>query len=906
MIVEFRLLGDISASVDGRLVNVGHARQKIVFSAFLVQPNQLITTNALIDHVWADRLPQRARDALYSYIARLNRELSSADLRISRRSGGYVLNVDPGCVDLHRFRQSVARARRIMGEGDAELALSLLQEALDLWQGRPFGACDTPRLERLRTGLERERLAAELDRNDLALALGRHVALMGELVAAAVAQPLDERVVGQLMLALYRSGRQAEAQSLYRDTRERLVDQLGTEPGRELQDLYVQMIGADPALRLKPTADAFAEQQTKAAARLDLVVYRTPSNRLNRPAALVGRHEVVRRVNAMLDEGRSVLLYGLAGMGKTAIAATVADERLGTAGRPYVWLRVGDADPERVFDALVRRLGTADDTVTIEAMTGDARLLAVQELLERSGAALLVLDDVWNGRALYEVLRAVPDSLPALVTSRTKFGLENQVEVGDLPGDEAVRLLSLHAGAPGMWSRSAAELCRLLGNHPYAVEIAGRHLRQYGMDPGALLAQIATTPHDLTMPVGLAPADRESMKRLLDRSYEAMDDSDSRLVFRAFGTLTFAGASAPLLAALTGLDTARTQVALNALADLSLVRRRQGSALHELHDLTFSYCRALAVAGPERPRTTVDAVRRFTTAHGGNLDLIEADLDNLIAAADEARYSNEPACIDIVSAIAMGGYLDDRGHTPNLLRLLDEVIDRVRAQHRPDDLLHQLLGKRGNAYVHQGRLTEAVAAYEQALDLAPNASRRAILLAVLGKTLAGMGEHDRAENVLKMAYETAETQEDPSVRLRILEQHSHAAHQRKDFHLVRELTLRGVDESRRLGARATEAIFLNNLGIAELQIGLGIAVQRHLEAERIARELNDLDILVLTQHNLGIDWQAAEDPDRAAHHLREALALYERLGYTQEEQKLRTFMERFGHHPTAGPPGGTT
>lgn len=912
MTVEFKLFGDISVSLNGRPIDVGHARQKIVLAAFLVEPNQLITRETLIEHVWDDRFPQRARETVYGYVSRLKKALAVADLVIDRGSGGYLLTVDPMCIDMHRFRRTVARARELTR--DARTAddgggtpghspsgtreLDLFQQALDLWHGRPFGAFDTPRLARLRAGLERERLTAELDRNDLALALGSHASLMGELVAAVTGQPLDERLVGQLMLALSRSGRQAEAQQLYHRTRGLLADELGTDPSRQLQALYLRMLEADPAVDWGPAAPA-GGAQARTAARVDVVVYRTATNRLNRPALLVGRDDVVPALNATLDQGGAVLLHGLAGVGKTAIAATVADQRLTAAAKPYMWLRVGEADEEMIFGALARRLGSADEAVSITDLVGDARLLAVQDLLERSGAGLLVLDDVWNGPALYQVLRTVPDAMPVLVTARTKFAMEHQMEVAELPEIDAVRLLAMHAGLrPGTWNPGSAGLCRRLGNHPYAVEIAGRHLRQYRMDPDELLAQIADTPHELAMPAGLAAADRESVKRLLDRSYAAMDDSDSRLVFQAFGTLTYAGASAPLLAALTGLDDLRVRTALRTLADLSLVRRRDTSAFHELHDLTYSYTRALAPAGG-RTRSVAEAMRQFAVAHRSDLDVLAPDVDNLLSAAESVLHINEDAAIDIVAAIAVGGYLDDRGHAPTLLRVLDEVISRVRSRPPAGDLLHQLLGKRGNAYLHQGRLPEAAASYEEALRLSPNASRRAILLAVMGRTYADMGQHDRAENTLKMAYEIADAHDDDAARLRILEQHSIAAFRHKDYELVRDLTLRGVEASRRLGARATEAIFLNNLGTAELEIGLIAAFDRHGEAQRIARELNDLDVLALTHHNLGVDWQAAEDADAAAHHLREALMLYERLGHTQQENKVRTLMARFGHQPSA-------
>jgi DNA-binding SARP family transcriptional activator len=221
--VAFRLLGDVGAEIDGRRISLGHARQRCVLAVLLVEANRPVTVDQLVDRVWGECVPQRARGTVYSYLTRLRQVLAPAGgTRIVRQSGGYVLAVDPMAVDLHRFRRLVADAR-VAGADPADL----FSRALALWRGEAFADLDTAWLNDVRQAVSAERLAAVLDRNDLALARGHHAGLLPELVTTATAHPLDERLAGQLMVALYRSGRQAEALDRYDKLRRRLGSELG-------------------------------------------------------------------------------------------------------------------------------------------------------------------------------------------------------------------------------------------------------------------------------------------------------------------------------------------------------------------------------------------------------------------------------------------------------------------------------------------------------------------------------------------------------------------------------------------------------------------------------------------------------------------------------------------------------
>ena len=233
MTVRFRLLGEIEVLHDERRIDVGHARQRCVLAALLVDVNKPATVDQLIDRVWADRPPYQARNALSAYMSRLRRLLAGVPgVRIGRGPAGYVLTVDALAVDLHEFRHLAAQARAASRPADAA---ALYGRALGLWRGEPFAAIDTPWFDGVRESLQAERFAVVLDRNDVALRAGRHADLLVELVDAVRAHPLDERLAGQLMLAQYRSGRQADALDTYRRMRERLLEELGADPGLALR-----------------------------------------------------------------------------------------------------------------------------------------------------------------------------------------------------------------------------------------------------------------------------------------------------------------------------------------------------------------------------------------------------------------------------------------------------------------------------------------------------------------------------------------------------------------------------------------------------------------------------------------------------------------------------------------------
>jgi DNA-binding SARP family transcriptional activator len=293
--VDFRVLGDVVATVDGETVDVGHKRQRAVLAALLVDVNEPVHADTLIDRVWDDQLPRHGRTALAGYLSRLRQVL--AGVPIQRGPAGYKLLADPDSVDLHRFRRLVSEARTA---ADDATAARLFASAARLWRGEAFATLDTPWFNDVRRAIEADRFAAELDHHDVALRQGEHTRLLGDLARCSARHPLDERVAAQEMTALHRSGRSAAALERYRQLRARLADELGIDPGAELRDLYRAIVAGES----QPPPVALVPRQLPAA-----------------PQTFTGRVADLARLDAALDREQAAAVVissvtGTAGVGK--------------------------------------------------------------------------------------------------------------------------------------------------------------------------------------------------------------------------------------------------------------------------------------------------------------------------------------------------------------------------------------------------------------------------------------------------------------------------------------------------------------------------------------------------------------------------------------------------------------
>ena len=469
MAVDFRILGDVEAHLDGQRLDIGHARQRGVLIGLLVDVNHPVSADQLIDRVWTDAPPHNARNALAAYISRLRQILAIADtVQIVRGPGGYTLNADAQLIDMHRFRQLAARARAVANPADA---VDLFKDALELWRGDPFTMFDTPWANELRRSLEAEHFSVRLDRNDAALAVGGHAQLVGDLTATLQSRPLDERVAGQLMLAMYRSGRQADATQIYRSMRDRLVDDLGLDPGPALQSVYQSIVegGSTPLI---PQPDPVPRMVSRESGEVP-----------RRPTKLIGREGDVSRVIAALGDGPVVTLTGVGGVGKTRLALEAArrEQKNFTDG---AWLcelaPVGQASAVSHAVAATLRLHHPDGVGLDEAVVEHLRPLEL----------LLVVDNCEHvlpeaARLIDQIAHCCP-GVKILATSREALGVEGERVFPAPPLSEvaAAQLFVERAKAsrpdfdPDREPVGAvAEICRRLDGVPLAIELAAARMR---------------------------------------------------------------------------------------------------------------------------------------------------------------------------------------------------------------------------------------------------------------------------------------------------------------------------------------------------------------------------------------------------------------------------------------------
>ncbi|MFI5953953.1 BTAD domain-containing putative transcriptional regulator [Cryptosporangium sp. NPDC051539] len=252
--LELRLLGPMEARWQGEPVDLGSRKARFVLAVLALEPNRQVSVDRLVGLLWPVRPPRTAEHAVQVAVSAARAALGRipSGVTLTRQGAGYLLRCDPQCVDVHRFRTLLAEAHE---QSDGRRQVDLLDVALSLWRGDPLGDCAPAEIRgTLLAGLDESRLAAIEDRLDARLRLGQHRAVLDELTALVTRHPLRERLVGQLMLALYRDGRAGHALAAYREARERWAEELGLDPGAELAGLQAAILRSDPSLALPAVA----------------------------------------------------------------------------------------------------------------------------------------------------------------------------------------------------------------------------------------------------------------------------------------------------------------------------------------------------------------------------------------------------------------------------------------------------------------------------------------------------------------------------------------------------------------------------------------------------------------------------------------------------------------------------
>jgi DNA-binding SARP family transcriptional activator len=405
--VEFRILGPIEVLAEGEPVRLGGAKERSLLALLLLRAGEVVPSDGLIDELWGDSPPETAANALQVHVSHLRKALPGV---VVTRSPGYVLELDGNELDLDRFQRLADRGRQALAEGHPEDASRLFGEALALWRGPALAGADlllSGEAEAAR--LDELRLAAVEDRAEAELEAQRHAAVVPELERLVRAHPLRERLRAQLIVALYRSERQADALAVYRDGR-RALDELGLEPGPALRELERAVLRHEETLA------------SPAAARRELPAAPTP---------LVGREREIREAVALVRGGARLLTFtGPGGIGKTRLALEVARE---VGADTFVDL-TPIADAALVAPTIGRALGLAGHG-------GSAEDSLVAHLRERGGRLLLDnFEQLLDAAPLLGRLLASAPRLSLLVTSRAVLRVNGEREFAVPPLEHSTSL----------------------------------------------------------------------------------------------------------------------------------------------------------------------------------------------------------------------------------------------------------------------------------------------------------------------------------------------------------------------------------------------------------------------------------------------------------------------------------
>ncbi|WP_128510785.1 AfsR/SARP family transcriptional regulator [Streptomyces inhibens] len=910
MAVEICLLHTIGAQVDGREVDLGHLRQRQVLAALLVDANRPVSVERLIDRLWGECPPQRAATTLYSYVSRLRRVIEELGVSISRHPNGYVCEVDPRTVDLHRFRDLVARAR---SAGDETCAARLLTEALRLWPSDAPTEPDTPWFNALRDTLEGERLGAELDLNDLLLRQGRESELLAPLRLRAQAHSLDERIAAQLMLALHRQGRTPQALEIYRGIRRLLESELGLAPGPSLQQLHQDILVGAPNLDADrpagplghPTAgsgsgDSADGSPAAPAARPFPVPRQLPPP----PPVFTGRGRAMAELDRLLEppscRGGTVAIAcigGSGGIGKTCLALHWAHQRLDRFPDGQLYLNLRGFEPSgspttaaSALRELLDSLGAPEGSVP----TGLNAQVGLYRSLIQGRRILVILD---NARDAEQVMPLLPGSPTCVVIVTSRHQLAGLVTahgarlltLGPLSAADAASLLTRRLGRKRVREEpaAAAGLLQLCGGLPLAISIIAARAAAHPTFPLQVLIR------DLhgaggTLDTLDAGDDSADLRAVFASSYGALSEPAQRL-FPLLGLHAGPDIGLEAAAALAGSEPRQVSRALTELVRSHLVTAHRPGR-YTMHDLLSAYAAELAASDPTSRRAferlvdhylhTAHAADRLLSPHGEPIPLTPS-----LPGAAPVQPADHRA--------ALAWFSSERAVLTSLVE--HALHAELHAQTwQLASVLTTFLGRRG---LWDDLTTTQYAGLEAANALADR-EYQARVHRELGNTCCETSQFDAAHAHLKQALALYQALGDV-----VGEAHTHLNvgwlwERRGDQHRALEHDLLALDRFDAADHETGRARALNAAGWDHAQLGKyeeaadfcrqALALQQHLGDRR--GEANTWDSLGYALQHLGDHRQAADCFLRSLH-------LNEELGHQYNQAEA---LEHLGDTHEAG------
>ncbi|HEU5333534.1 MAG TPA: BTAD domain-containing putative transcriptional regulator [Actinocrinis sp.] len=932
--MEFGVLGPLSVVVGGRAAPIASARQRAVLALLLRSANQTVSISRLIDAVWGGHPAKSVHNMVHTYTWRLRVMLvEDGERRLSTEPAGYRLRVEPGELDRSAFEQAAGRGRDALRRGDAAAAAEQLRAALELWRGEPFADVvlhDDDHDAELQH-LAEARAAALEDRIEADLLLGRHESLVGELRQLALLHPLRERAAAQLMLACYRSGRQADALDAFAHIRAELAEELGLDPGRELRELHHRILRADPELLAPREGGRIVPRQLPTSA-----------------GHFAGRSAELAELTALLDRigrsgGTAVIsaIDGTAGIGKTALALHWGHRNLGSFpdGQLHVNLRgfgpeARPVTPAEAVRGFLDALAVPADRIPLGL---DAQAALYRSLLA-DRRMLVVLDNASDADQIRPLLPAGPTCL-ALVTSRNPLtGLITSegawpVTLNLPTADEAREMLAARLGARRVAAedKSVSALIELCARLPLALSIAAARA---AVDPELTLADLVAQLEDArgrldALDVGDVATDPRAV---FSWSYRRLSAPAARL-FRLLGLHSGPDISAAAAASLAALpapaadgllgelvgarlldehapgrytfhDLLRAYAAERARADDDAQEQR--SALRRVLD---HYLRSAHVAAehvspirvpltlPEAaPGITVESFADAPAAHAW----LEAEHRALMAVLGlaDAEHFDEHACVlpSILSNyFNQRGYLNDcltiQQYTLAAARRLEDLSWQARA-HRFIGLTHTRLDAYDDAYAE---LRNALDLYERIDDADGEASTRFTIGALLHRRGEYRASLDHVRRSLTL-FEAADNRPKQAEALNAIgwlysqvEEYEQAlVHCRRALYLQREL-----------GDRFGEAHTGDSIGFIYHHLGRHAqALACYQEALSLYRTIGDGLSQATTLNHIGDVHLDTGQPHAAERAWRQALEILDELGHP-DAQGVRTKLQRAADRRTA-------
>jgi DNA-binding SARP family transcriptional activator/predicted negative regulator of RcsB-dependent stress response len=629
--LRFGVLGPVRAWRDGTPLATGSPQQRALLAALLLRGGRTATASELIDALWGEEPPSQALAAVRTYASRL-RKVLGPEVLVSE-SGGYALRT--AALDVTTAQDLAAEAEKLRAAGDRAGARERLARALDLWDGEVLASVPGPYAEAQRARLEEWRLGLLETRLDVDLEIGAHAEAVSELTALTAAHPLRERLRELLMLALYRSGRQAEALAVYADTRRLLADELGVDPAPELSRLQQRILRADAELARPVEEPAPAATAVARPAQLPATV-----------PDFTGRASFVRDLGDRLAtaEGHVMAvsaLAGIGGVGKTTLAVHVAH-----AARPhfpdgqlYVDLQGAGARaaaPETVLGSFLRALGTPDAAIPDSL---EDRAALYRSTLD--GRRVLVLLD--NARDAAQIRPLLPGTAgcAALVTSRIRMvdlAGAHLVDLDVMSPEEALQLFTRIVGEERVSAEreAALDVVAACGFLPLAIRIAASRLAaRRTWTVSVLAAKLADERRRLDE----LQAGDLAVKATFELGYGQLEPAQAR-AFRLLGLADGPDISLAAAAAVLDLPPHDAEDLLEALVDTSLVESA-APGRYRYHDLVRLYARACADRDEQPPTEKEAALSRlldFYLSTAARVYAIERPGDRLVDHLEPTEY----------------------------------------------------------------------------------------------------------------------------------------------------------------------------------------------------------------------------------------------------------------------------